>query len=56
MFAQTVINKLQENGVGAILDYGVEEDLSEEKAKDLEMTSCTSDADHHEGINNATKG
>ncbi|CAK8681331.1 unnamed protein product [Clavelina lepadiformis] len=45
---KTVINKLQENGVGAILDYGVEEDLSEEKAKDLEMTSCTSDADHHE--------
>ena len=26
--------------MGAIMDYAVEEDLSEEKAKDLEMDSC----------------
>lgn len=39
------INRLQQHGVGAILDYAVEEELSEEKAKDLEMSSCQPEAD-----------
>ncbi|XP_016022441.2 proline dehydrogenase 1, mitochondrial isoform X1 [Rousettus aegyptiacus] len=32
-------------GVGCILDYGVEEDLSTEEAKHQEMESCTSEAE-----------
>ena len=37
---KVTIQRLQKHGVGAILDYAVEEELSEEKAKDLEMSSC----------------
>lgn len=32
-------------GVGFILDYGVEEDLSPEEAEKKEMESCTSEAE-----------
>ena len=35
--------------MGAILDYAVEEELSEEKAKDLEMSSCTPNSDKEKG-------
>ena len=43
LILQKTIARLEQHGVGAILDYAVEEELSEEKAKDLEMDSCMPD-------------
>lgn len=47
-----VTSKLQQFGVGAILDYAVEEELSEEEAKDLEMKSCSSISDPNPDFDN----
>ena len=35
-------------GVKSILDYSAEEDLSQDQAEDLEMTSCVSEAEPEE--------
>ncbi|XP_032394713.1 proline dehydrogenase 1, mitochondrial [Etheostoma spectabile] len=50
-----LIQKNQAFGVGAVLDYSVEEDLTQEEAENKEMDSCVSeaekespDADHRE--------
>ena len=40
MYLQQTTSRLQAQGVGSILDYAVEEELSEEEAKNLEMQSC----------------
>ncbi|XP_054713269.1 LOW QUALITY PROTEIN: proline dehydrogenase 1, mitochondrial-like [Uloborus diversus] len=39
-----VIRRMQSFGVKSILDYSAEEDLSEEKAKEVEMSGCLSSA------------
>jgi len=39
-----VIDRMKSFGVKSILDYSAEEDISEEKAEDLEMDSCISHA------------
>jgi len=40
-----LIHKNQAFGVGAVLDYSVEEDLTQEEAADKEMDSCVSQAE-----------
>ncbi|XP_071946638.1 proline dehydrogenase 1, mitochondrial-like [Antedon mediterranea] len=42
---QPIITKLESFGVGAILDYGVEEDIPHNEAVVAEMESCVSEAD-----------
>nr|XP_054775410.1 proline dehydrogenase 1, mitochondrial-like [Lytechinus pictus] len=42
------VERLNRYGVGAILDYSVEEDIPHNQAVDAEMESCISEADHDE--------
>ncbi|XP_070256213.1 proline dehydrogenase 1, mitochondrial [Myotis yumanensis] len=46
---QPLIRHNRAFGVGSILDYGVEEDLSQEEAERQEMESCTSAAERKDG-------
>ena len=42
------IDRMKSFGVKSILDYSAEEDLSQDQAEDLEMTSCVSEAETDE--------
>jgi len=44
------IDRMKSFGVKSILDYSAEEDLSQDQAEDLEMTSCVSEAETDETV------
>ena len=44
------IDRMKSFGVKSILDYSAEEDLSQDQAEDLEMTSCVSEAETEETV------
>uniref|UniRef100_A0A665U3B1 Proline dehydrogenase n=1 Tax=Echeneis naucrates TaxID=173247 RepID=A0A665U3B1_ECHNA len=50
-----LIQKNQAFGVGAVLDYSVEEDLTQEEAEKKEMDSCVSEAEKEDVIHREKK-